>query len=259
MGNLSNTGRIFYGTAIAGMGLQTIYFNDFPYMLVPPKHSWMNSLVILYYISGALLILAGVCIIFRKKTMPVSLLLGTVLLLIFCLYFIPYQFMSASRYMNFGSWENAAKELTLAAGAFVIAGCFSEKNDRPLIRALRKLIPLGTILFSITIISYGINHFLYAREAVEYVPSWISNRMFWIYMGGIGLLGSGIAILLKIKAGLFATLLGAMIFIWVLVLHIPKAIASPFTGKGGEVTSLFIALAYCGVALVIAGSAKRRA
>jgi hypothetical protein len=259
MGNLSNTGRIFFGVAIAGMGLQTIYFNDFPYMLVPPGHSWINSLVVLYYISGALLILAGACIAFRKKTMPVSLLLGTVLLLIFCLYFVPYQFMSPSRYMDFGSWENAAKELTLAGGAFVIAGCFSENNEHPLIRFLKKLIPLGTILFAITIISYGINHFLYAREAVEYIPSWISNRMFWIYMGGIGLLGSGIAILLKIKVELFAALLGAMIFIWVIILHIPKAIASPFAGKGGEVTSLFLALAYCGIAFVIAGSAKRRA
>jgi len=34
MGNLSNPGRIFFGIAIAGMGLLTIYYGDFPYMLI---------------------------------------------------------------------------------------------------------------------------------------------------------------------------------------------------------------------------------
>ena len=68
MRNLSNVGRIFYGIAIAGMGFLTIYYADFPYMLIPPKHSWIPGLVMLAYISGAMLILAGACIVFEKKT-----------------------------------------------------------------------------------------------------------------------------------------------------------------------------------------------
>ena len=90
MGNLSNIGRIFYGAAMAGIGVLTIYYKDFPYMLIPPKHSWIPGLVMLVYISGALLILAGACIVFEKKTKTISLVLGSVLLLIFCFYYIPY-------------------------------------------------------------------------------------------------------------------------------------------------------------------------
>jgi len=37
MKNLSGVGRIFYGIGIAGMGFLTIYYKDFPYMLIPPK------------------------------------------------------------------------------------------------------------------------------------------------------------------------------------------------------------------------------
>ena len=133
MRNLSNIGRIFYGIAIAGIGVQTIYYNDFPYMLIPPKHSWIPGLVMLAYIFGALLILAGACIVFEKKTRTISLLLGSVLLLIFCFYYIPYEFMASSNYTHLVEWENAEKELALAGGAFVIAGCFSEKNENPLI------------------------------------------------------------------------------------------------------------------------------
>src|SRR6476660_3470516 len=129
MGNLSNIGRIFYGIAVAATGFQTIYYHDFPYWLLPPKHAWIPGLAIVAYISGTLLVLAGACIIFKKKTRPISLLSGAVLLLVFCFYYIPYQFMSSSRYMHLLQWENAEKELAFASGAFVIAGCFSEKNE----------------------------------------------------------------------------------------------------------------------------------
>ena len=257
MGTLGNVGRIFFGISMAGIGFQTIYYNDFPYMLIPPKHSWIPGLAILAYISGALLILAGKCIVFEKKIRSASLLLGTVLLLIFCFYFIPYQFMTNSNYMHLVAWENAEKELALSSGAFIIAGCFSEKNEPSLKKFSTKLIRFGAILFSITIISFGIIHFLYAKDVADYIPSWVPYPLFWTYVAGTALIGSGIAIILKIRQRLIAALLGTMIFIWFIILHIPKSIASPFVGKGGEVTSAFLALAYSGIAFVIAGANKK--
>ena len=83
MGNLSKVGRIFYGISIAVMGLLTIYYRDFPYMLIPSQHLWIYGLVMLAYISGALPTLVGACIVFGKKARLISLLLGSVLLLIF--------------------------------------------------------------------------------------------------------------------------------------------------------------------------------
>lgn len=245
MGDLSNIGRIFYGIAMAAMGLLTIYYRDFPYFLIPPKHSWITGHVWLVYLFGTLLFLAGACIVIERKRMTVSLVLGTVLLLIFCFYFIPYELMSSSNYMHFGDWENAAKELALAGGAIVVAGC-------------KKFIRLGVVLFAITIISFGTDHFLYAKEASDYIPSWVPIHLFWMYFCGLALLASGIAILLNIKPRLAAALLGAMILIWVIILHIPKALAAPLAENGGEVVSAFLALAYCGIAFVIAGAPTDR-
>ena len=256
MRNLFSKGHKFYGIGIIGIGFLTIYYADFPYMLIPPKHSWIRGLAMISYIFGAILFLAGACIVFEKKIRTISLLLGGVLLLIFCFYFIPYQLIVSSKFMQLGDWENAEKELALSCGAFVIAGCFPGKNEKTLIRFLAKLIPFGTIFFALTIISFGIDHFLYAKDVADYVPSWIPNHMFWIYFAGISLIGSGIAIILKIRATLIAALLGTMIFIWFIILHIPYVVASHFSDTGGEVTSAFLALAYSGIAFVIAGAAK---
>ena len=160
--------------------------------------------------------------------------------------------------MHFGDWENAAKELTLASGAIVIAGCFSEKNENLALKFINKLKVFGAILFSITIISYSIDHFLYATEAADYVPSWVPHHIFWIYFTGIALLGSGIAIILKIKIRLVASLLGAMIFIWFIILHVPYVIASSSSDRAGETTSALLALGYSGIAFVIAGTAEKK-
>jgi hypothetical protein len=254
MGNIANIGRIFYGIAMAALGFLTMYYHDFPYMLIPAKHQWIPGLELVCYIFGALLLLAGACIALEKKTRLVSLLLGGFLLLIFCFYFIPYQLSVSARYLHYGTWENAAKVLALSGGAFVIAGVFSGKNDQ----FAGKLTAFGSILYAITIISFGIDHFVYGKQAAGYVPSWIPNHIFWIYFAGIPLLGSGIAILLKIKVPLIAFLLGSMIFIWFIILHIPYVVAASFSDKGGEVTSAFLALAYSGSAFVIAGRSLAR-
>jgi uncharacterized membrane protein YphA (DoxX/SURF4 family) len=256
--NLSNVGRVFFGVAMIVMGFQAICYADFPYMLIPPKHSWIPGLAMIAYVFGGMFILAGVCIILEKKIRPISLLLGIVLLLIFCFYFVPYEFLIDTNYMQFGEWENAEKELALAGGAFIIAGCFSGENESNFIIFLTKLIPSGAILFSLTIICFGISHFLYPKDVADYMPTWIPFKIFWTYFTGTALIGSGIAIVLKIKLKLIAILLGAMIFSWFIIVHIPKAIASPFAYRGSELTSAFLALAYSGIAFVIAGTAKTK-
>ena len=257
MGNQFNIGRIFYGIAMTGIGFQLIYYHDFPYWLLPPKHSSIPGLIMIAYIFGIMFVLTGACIVFEKKTKAVSLLTGSVLLLIFCFYFIPYQFNASSRYLHLSQWENAEKELAISSGAFVIARCYDATNEKAFYRFLGKLIPLGPVLFSIPIISFGILHFLYAKDVADYVPSWMPNHMFWTYLAGTALIVSGLAIVLKIKSGLAAALLGTMIFIWFIVLHIPRVIASPVAYRGSEVTSALIALAYSGIAFVIAGTTKK--
>jgi uncharacterized membrane protein YphA (DoxX/SURF4 family) len=253
MGNMSNTGRIFYGVAIVGIGLPAIYYKDFPYMLFLTQPSLVPLLV---YMTGILFVLVGASIVLGKKIRLVSVLFGLILLLIFCFNHLPYEFGSGSHYKNLLEWDNAGKELALAGGAFVIAGCFPEKSKNRLSMIGDKLVPFGSILFAIPIITFGILHLLYAKDVSTLVPSWIPGSVFWTYFAGIALLGSGIAIILKIRPGMMATLLGTMIFSWFIILHIPRVINAPVTDLEGEVTSAFLALAYSGIAFVIAGADK---
>ena len=83
------------------------------------------------------------------------------------------------------------------------------------------------------------------------VPAWIPGRVFWTYWCGAALVAAGVGLLLRIKARLAAGLLGSMIFIWFLVLHIPRALADPHSGHGNEWSSVFEALAFSGIAFIL--------
>jgi hypothetical protein len=45
-----------------------------------------------------------------------------------------------------------------------------------------------------------------------------------------------------------------MIMLWFFMIHVPRAVATPFQDDGNEVTAAFSALAFCGTALVIANA-----
>ncbi len=258
MGKLSRIGRIFFGVAVFETGLQTIYFHDFPYWLVPPKHSWTPGISLIAYLSGVLLVAAGVCIIWERKAREAGLLLGGVLLLVFCFAHVPYQLIAGTNVFSLLEWENAEKELAFACGGFVVAGCFSEYRLRPVFTSLEKLIFTGPALFALMIICFGTIHCLYAKEASGYVPAWVPGPVIWMYITGVALIGSGVSIISKIKTDMIAALLGLMVFTWFAILHIPRIIVSPVAYLGSEITSAMLALAYSGIAFMISGESRKQ-
>ncbi len=257
MVNLSNAGRAFYGIAMTATGMGTIFFNSYPYILLPPFQYLTPGPAWLHILAGVIFILAGVCIVLKKKISLVSFLFGSLLLLIFCFLHVPYQLMVNPNYLQLGQWENAEKELCLAGGAYIIAACFSENNENPFNRFCKKLMRFGAVLFAVPIFSWGILHFQFAKDVSTLVPSWIPFHLFWTYMAGIGLLGSGIAIILNIKTRIIATLLGIIILIWFITIHVPGVITASYSEMGDQITSASLALAYSGIAFIIAGPAKK--
>jgi uncharacterized membrane protein YphA (DoxX/SURF4 family) len=255
---ITKIGRIFYGFAMAALGFQQFFYADFHPMILAPKHQWIPFLSFWAYFAGAALMATGGAIIFEKKARTISLVLGAILFALF-IYYIPYEIIVDPYYRYLGSWGDAEKELALSGGAFVMAGSFPEpiKNIQKksiAIGILEKFIPFGSLFFSITMVSFGIDHFLYTKNVALLVPSWIPAPVFWTYFAAVALIGSGAAIILKVKLRVIAALLGTMILLWFILLHIPRAIAQPFTQKGEEVASAFSALAFSGIAFVIAGS-----
>ncbi|NBA85566.1 hypothetical protein GVN16_07330 [Emticicia sp. CRIBPO] len=259
MKNISNAGRWFYAIALVVYGVQQFIFADFRPVFVPAWQSYLPFLPVWAYLFGIWLILAAAAIILEKRTREVLLLTGGILLALVVFVQLPFEIIADPYNKHLVMWTNALKELALSGGAFVVAGTFPGKNDQPvLVRSLEKLIPFGHIFFCITMITFGIIHFLYVDGVAALVPAYFPKPIFWSYLSGVALVGSGLAIMLKIRTREVAALLALMIFIWFLVLHIPRAADDPSGNRGNEFASAFDALAFTGIALGIASGGKKK-
>ena len=260
---LSKTGRIFYGSAIAATGIQQLFFKDFFQILFPPLPYKIPGLIYLVWLVSVILFIAGTAICLNFKTRFFAYLLGCIFLFFFIFCYIPYElFISPYSPIHLGVWVQSLKELAYAGGAFAIASQMTSntntaKSKSSFIGFLEKIAPFGRVMFSITMISFGVSHFYYTGTVENMVPDWIPFHRFWTYFAAIALIGSGISIVLKFRINVIGNLLGIMIFIWFIVLHIPDALANPIINNGNEVTSMFSALAFSGIAFVIANSNRR--
>jgi uncharacterized membrane protein YphA (DoxX/SURF4 family) len=89
------------------------------------------------------------------------------------------------------------------------------------------------------------------------VPAWIPpGQRFWTYFTGVALIAGGVGLLLPRTVRAAAFLSGVMVFLWVLLLHIPRAMSE--ANQANELAGVFEALAISGVAFLIAGSIPRR-
>jgi uncharacterized membrane protein len=259
MERLNIAGRIFYGIAIAATGIQQFFFHDFFQILFPPVPFTIPGVYYFSRLVAFILVIAGLAIIMNIKTGFFASALGFLFLFLFIFCQVPYElFISPYSPIHLGLWINPLKESAYAGGAFVIAGQSAVNiNQRlKLIERGRRFAPIGAFLFSFTMISFGLSHFYYADTVADLVPGWIPAHFFWTYFAAIALIGSGIAIIIRFRVYFISNLLGLMIFLWFIILHIPRALAAPLANNGNEVTSAFSALAFSGIALVIANSQR---
>jgi uncharacterized membrane protein len=242
-------GRIFFAIGLIGIGVQHFIFADFIPVIVPLWPSWIPGRHAWPYVIGAALIAAGLAIVFNIRARVVAAITGAVFLLLVVVDHIPAQLAGSPAHL--GVWTNAFKALTLCGGAWLVAGSLAE-TDANLNRYLKFLMPLGRFFLPVTVIAFGIDHFLYPDFVASLVPKWIPGALFWTYFAAVALIASGVAMIVNIQARLAALMLGIMIFLWFLMLHIPRAIADPHTGNGNEWTSVFEALAFSGIAFMLA-------
>jgi uncharacterized membrane protein YphA (DoxX/SURF4 family) len=256
MQNLIKIGRWFFAISIIGLAGQQLYYGDFRPVFVPPAHAPIPGQAVLAYLFSIILIGAAVALLLEKGARTAMLLLGGLFLILVIFCHIPYELFVDPYSKSIGPWANAIKELQMAGGAFVMADSFSNDSTgspkSAILRPLEALVPLGSVFYSIMMIIFGIEHFIYADFVKMLIPSWIPGALFWTYFAGIALIGSGVGIILQFKLKLIALLNGMMIFIWFLVLHIPRGLAAPASDKGNEVTSVFESLGCSGVAFLIA-------
>jgi uncharacterized membrane protein len=194
---------------------------------VPGKTIWA-------YLSGVVLIVAAMSIITNKKERQI-VTTAAVLILVWA---AARNLVELLTTLDHGSRLTMTGKAITFGSALLMIGL----NRRDAYLA-------ACVCIGLFFIASGIQHFIFIDFVKTLVPRWIPGDAFWSYVAGIGLVAAGVALLTGIKRKLAALIASWTVFVWFLVLHVPRGFGE--TQNFNEWIAIFEALAVSAILALI--------
>lgn len=258
---LLSPGRAIFALAVIGLGIETLVcahsvtflytgasgprFKAIPVLPFLPPIAWLA------YLFGAILAICGAGLLVKRTERISAMAVGALMFLGAVVLNAP---KNAAVPGDMGLRTVVFEPLAIATLAWLLPG----RGATPswLARASRFLLAVSLIVF-------GVDHFLALVPIGTLIPPWIPWHVFWIAFFGAGFIAAGLSIGLNILPRWGAACLGLMFAIWVLTLHLPRVLLGLYGGKGphnpDEWSSLLIAIALWGGSWALARSAPEDA
>jgi uncharacterized membrane protein len=249
------TGHLLFALGLAGLGVLSIFSGDFSYVWEPVP-MWVPWREALAELSGLLLLSGGIALLIKRTASPASFILAVYLLGWVLVLQVP---RVAHAPGNLGMWLGLAESTVLMTGGWTLFASLANPRARTSMDFITsdRGTRLARIFFGIACLILGLSHFVYGTGTASMVPAWLPYRLGFAYLTGAGHFACGLGILCGVLPRLAATLEATMIGLFVLLVHIPGAVAEPHSRI--QWTMVFIATALSGAVWVIAASLQDKA
>lgn len=237
-----------FSLAIIGLGIETLIcaqrviflyrLPSHPQFRVVPVLPFLPPIPWLAYLFGAVLALCGAGLLFKRTLRTSAMVVGSLMFLGAVILDAP---KNAAILGSMSLRTVVFESLAIATLAWLLPG--PSETPRWLARTSRYLLALSLIVF-------GVDHFLALAPIGTLIPSWIPWHVFWIAFFGAGFIAAGVSIATGFLIRWGAACLGLMYAIWVLTLHLPTVLGLyVIPGRQDHPalwSSLFIAIALWG-------------
>ncbi len=167
----------------------------------------------------------------------------------------PDSLMHATILAIFLEFSRTAFSMSGAAILFFLIALLAAKTDIARASGLDKIVVLSNLCFALPLAVFGAEHLSAAQFIQQGVPSFVPWHLFWAYFVGFALLAAALSIATKVQVRWSGLLFGIMMFLFVAMMDIPGALASPKDRFAW--TLLLRELAFGGGGWILAGHAMR--
>jgi uncharacterized membrane protein YphA (DoxX/SURF4 family) len=218
-------------------------------LLVSPSSPGYLQLALL---TGVLLVTAGGMMLLRIRPLQAALAIAVFLALWVVVLQIPTAFLYP-RLLRSPWWVRTFEVVAMSGAALMLAGL----AGRP---ARERWITLGRVAFGVSLPVFGVLHLIYGPETATLIPAFYPFPLFLAYFTGSAKIAAGVAIAFGRMTHLAALLTALLYAIYAVTLHIPRQFIgrAPDAQRAGS-TSMLVAIAFCGAALIVAGAVQRSA
>jgi uncharacterized membrane protein YphA (DoxX/SURF4 family) len=248
-------GRSVFAIAMIGFGVVSLIYRDFVHnlqpvdLLVPASTPGYLTLALL---TGAFLVTAGALILVQIRTLHAAVVLAAFLALWIMLLQLPTAFLHP-RLLRSPWWVRTFEVVAMCGASLILAGLASRPERE-------RWIALGRIFFGVSLPVFGVLHLIYGPSVASLIPTFYPFPLFLAYFTGAAKIAAGLAIASGWLSRLAAMLTALLYAIYALTLHIPRQfIGRPPAAQRAGSTSMFVAIAFCGAALMVAAAVQRHA
>jgi uncharacterized membrane protein len=242
-----------FAVGMIGLGLLAIIYGDFA-MVWQPVAPWVPGRTALAYLSGVIMLLGGIGLLFQA-TAPWSIRILFPYLIVWTLLKVPALFVAPKIE---AVWLGVGELTVLLSGGWILFATLAELpqgSPLSLVNGERG-IRMARILFGISLIPIGLSHIVYVKETADLVPAWLPYRPGWAYLTGAGQIASGLGVLFSILPGIAAWAEAGMISIFTLLVWAPAIVTAPKTRLNW--TAFFISWVIASAAWVVAQNISQR-
>src|SRR5215831_1172424 len=126
----------------------------------------------------------------------------------------------------FLAFSGTALSMSAAGLSLLVIGLLAARNNIAQARGIDKIVALTHLCFAIPLAVFGAEHLSSPQALLALVPSYMPWRMFWVYFVGFALIAASLSIATRRHVRWSGLLFGAMMFLFVAMLHLPGAVAA---------------------------------
>lgn len=210
-------GPTFVAAPLATFGAEHLVEGGLMAGMVP---HWIPWHVFWIYFVGLCLIAAALSFIFSRFLLWSASLLAILFLIFVSTMDLPGTIAQSANRIN---WVLLFREISFGSGGLALTGnLLRQKSDQ----LSKTFIFLARILIGVTLLLYGVEHFLHPECVIgvpleKLTPAWVPIPHFWADLTGAILFVAGIAILISKRSRFAATLAGLVMVLITVFLYTP--------------------------------------
>lgn len=223
MMRITSVGHAVFAATLVALGTMGLLKGDFAPVWQPVPKA-IPAREILIYLCAFTALASGIGLFWRRTAGLAARVLFVYLLLWLLLLRLPGIFPAPT---VLGSWYGCAQTAVIVAAAWVIYARFAADSDRRWLGFVTgdKGVRIARALFGITLVFFGVSHFVYLNLTAPLVPGWLPWHVFWAYLFGATYIAAGVAVLIGMYARLAATLATLQMGIFTVLVWLPLVAA----------------------------------